>query len=206
MDIKLNFINQSNDQNNSEVVIFARNAAIDLDELAVAWTVIRNCGRGSHHPFTYPMENQIGCSDSWGNYTPLMNAEPGQQFEMVRTNSGDELQLSPQSAASPTEIELLNNLVQGAVNAFIYKDGRVFATRTGIVPGEKAAFAFKPTLWIGVVAEVTEGYVMNAAILSQINTELSLLGIASADIVMTGGGTGPSATPFSFNLQNIVMA
>jgi hypothetical protein len=47
---------------------------------------------------------------------------------------------------------------------------------------------------------------MNSAILSMVNAELSLLGIASADIVMTGGGPGPTSTPFQFNLANIVMA
>ncbi len=46
---------------------------------------------------------------------------------------------------------------------------------------------------------------MNSAIVSEINTELSLLGIASADIIMTGGGAaGQGAQPFVFNLENIV--
>ena len=35
---------------------------------------------------------------------------------------------------------------------------------------------------------------------------LSLLGIASADIVMTGGGSGKHATAFEFSLNEIVMA
>ena len=46
---------------------------------------------------------------------------------------------------------------------------------------------------------------MNSAIISNINTELSLLGIASADIVMTGGGPGPNSTPFQFTLENVKM-
>ena len=39
-------------------------------------------------------------------------------------------------------------------------------------------------------------------------TELAgaLLGIASADIVMTGGGPGRNPPPFSFTLENVVMA
>jgi hypothetical protein len=67
-------------------------------------------------------------------------------------------------------------------------------------------FTFKPTIWIGVASQVEPGDVIDSAILSEINTEISLLGIVSADIVMTGGGTGPNATPFAFTLQNIVMA
>ena len=40
MDIQLNFINNSNDANNSQVVIFQKNVATDFDELAVAWQVV----------------------------------------------------------------------------------------------------------------------------------------------------------------------
>jgi hypothetical protein len=47
---------------------------------------------------------------------------------------------------------------------------------------------------------------MDSAVVEQVNTEFSLLGIASADIVMTGGGSGPDAQPFSFTFQNVVMA
>ena len=75
-----------------------------------------------------------------------------------------------------------------------------------MAPGQKAVFAFKPTIFIGVVSEVAEGDVMDSAVISDINTEISLLGIASADIVMTGGGTGPDAVPFAFNLENVQMA
>ncbi|MDB5088090.1 MAG: hypothetical protein JWR09_2084, partial [Mucilaginibacter sp.] len=62
------------------------------------------------------------------------------------------------------------------------------------------------TLWIGAVSQIWEGDLINSAITSQVNTELSLLGIASADIVMTGGGPGKASTGFNFTLQNIVYA
>jgi hypothetical protein len=76
MDIKLNFINDSNDVNNSEIVIFAKNEATDVQETAVAWQVIRNCGRGDNHPFVYPMMTQVGASDSWGNLKTPRLAPP----------------------------------------------------------------------------------------------------------------------------------
>ena len=205
MDIKLNFINDSNDVNNSEIVIFAKNAATDIQETAVAWLVIQNCGQGDNHPFVYPMATQVGASDSWGNYTPLLDAADGQQFSMVLDASGDVLKYSGQ-AASSTEIEVRNALQKGAINAGIYKSGKLYAQETSIAPGQKAVFQFKPTIWIGVASQVVQGEVMNSAIISSVNTELSLLGVASADIVMTGGGAGPNATPFMFTLANIVYA
>lgn len=205
MDIKLNFINQSNDANNSQIVVFQKNVATDFDELSVAWKVIQNCGQGDNHPFVYPMTMAVGASDSYGNYTPQLIAQNGQLFSMSLTSSGDRLVQSGAST-SPTEVQVLNALKVGAINASIYKAGKVLATKTSIAPQQKAVFQFKPTLWIGVASEVEEGQVMNSAIISSINTELSLLGIASADIVMTGGGPGPASTPFQFSFDNVIMA
>lgn len=204
--IKLNFINHSNDTNNSSVVIFQKNVATSFEELAVAWTVIQNCGSGENHPFSFPMSYTVSASDAWGNYTPQLDAINGQAFDMIKSTSGDHLELSSKPATSPSEIEMSNDLQMGSINANCYKSGKLLATITGIAPGQKAVFEFKPTIWIGVVSQLEEGEVMNAAILSSINTEISLLGIASADIVMTGGGAGPSATPFVFTLENIKMA
>jgi hypothetical protein len=205
MDIRLNFINQSNDANNSAIVFFQKNVAADFGELAVAWTVIRYCGQGDNHPFVFPMTMTVGSSDSYGNYTPQLPAQEGQLFQMVLTSSGDKL-VPMGAGTSAKEVQVLNNLSKGAIDANVYKDGKLFATKTSVAPRQKAVFAFKPTLWIGVVSEVGQGQVMNSAILADINTELSLLGIASADIVMTGGGSGANSTPFAFNLQNVVMA
>lgn len=204
-DIKLNFINKSNDINNSEVVIFQKNVATSFSEIAIAWTVIQNCGRGDNHPFVYPMKSEVNAADSYGNYTPHLNAPKGQSFHVIKTNTGDELQPAG-PATNPDEIEIKNNLNSGSINANVYKDGKLLATKTSISPAQKAVFNFKPTLFIGVVSQLVEGEVMNSAITSDINTELSLLGLASADIVMTGGGVGPSATPFTFMLENILYA
>lgn len=206
MDIKLNFINNSNDVNNSEIVIFAKNAATGLSEIAVAWLVIQNCGRGDHHPFVYPTTTQVGASDSFGNYMPLLDATNGQQFLVMRDTSGDVLKQSTESAVSAKQIEVLNALTAGAINAGIYKSGKLYAQVTGVAPQQKAVFQFKPTIWIGVVSQAVEGEVMDSAIVSSVNTELSLLGIAGADIVMTGGGAGPSAKPFMFTLANVTYA
>ena len=206
MGVQLNFVNQSNDANNSQIVIFQKNVASDFEELAVAWRVIKYCGQGDNHPFTYPTSTQIAYADSWGNYTPQLDALPGERFEAVRTKSGDAIIRSPQSATASTQIELLNSLPQGGVTALIFKAARLFAQVPGVAPQQKAVFEFKPTIWIGVVSQIEQGEVINSAILSEIDTEISLLGIASADIVMTGGGPGPTAAPFAFTLQNIVMA
>jgi hypothetical protein len=200
--IKLNFINRSNDVNNSDVVIFQKNVATTAEETAIAWTVITNCGPGWNHPFNYPLQSTVAASDSWGNYSPQLSASAGESFSVENSTSGDVLHLTG-SASSAQEIEVKNNLTMGAVNANIFKDGRLLAIETSIAPGQKAVFEFKPTIFIGVVSQVQEGEVVNSAIISQVNTEISLLGLQSADIVMTGGGPGAQSTPFQFSLENI---
>jgi hypothetical protein len=205
VDIQLNFINRSNDANNSSIVIFQKNVATDFDELAIAWKVIRNCGQGDNHPFKFPMTMTVSASDSYGNYMPQQSAANGQVFQVVRSTSGDVLTLAPEPGNS-SEVQVRNDLASGAANATIYKDGSPLATKTSIAPGQKAVFQFKPTLWIGVASQIEQGALLNSAVISDINTELSLLGIASADIVLTGGGPGPRSLPFTFRLERVVMA
>lgn len=200
--IKLNFINQSNDVNNSEIVIFQKNVAAGFNETAVAWRVIKNCGQGMNHPFSFPTELTISAGDAYGNYTPQLYAENGQSFQLVLTPTGEQLTAAGPSS-SYMEIELKNNLSRGAISANIFRDHKLLGITTGIAPQQKAIFGFKPTIWIGAVSQVEEGAIINQAIISEINTEISLLGIVSADIVMTGGGSGPNAQPFSFTLQNM---
>ncbi|GEM_PF-4291769 len=121
MGIRLNFINQSNDANNSQIVIFQQDPASDTGSPAVPWKVIPNCAPGDSHSFTFPK-------------------------------------------------------------------------------------ALGPTIWIGAAPQATEGRPPPPAIVSSINTQLSLLNVTSADIIMTGGGPGRSPTPFQFNLANVVTA
>jgi len=204
-DIKLNFINQSSDVNNSQVVIFQKNVAENFGEIAIAWRVIQNCGRNDNHPFTYPLDFKVSAGDSFGNHSPKMVAYPGQAYDMVKDSSGDVLKLSEVPATSQEEVEIRNQLDMGAIDGNIYRDGKLIASKTNIAPGQKAVFQFHPKIFIGAVAEITEGSVMNSAIIETINTEIDLFGVQCADLIMTGGGPGPGSTAFSFNLENINM-
>ncbi|MCP4219140.1 MAG: hypothetical protein GY765_31180 [bacterium] len=217
MDIKLNFINQSNDPNNSSVVIFQKNVATNFDELAVAWQVIKNCGASENQSFTYPEAFTVGATGKDGDTTSQVPAAIGDSFEVQGTPSENSL-VKTGTAANPGEVEIKNALPSGAIAANIYKDGKLLSTNQNVAPEQKAIFKLERKLHIGVVPGVEEGDVMDSAIICTVNTELDLLGVSSADIVMTGGGTGPSSdakttvnapgansTPFTFTLQNVVM-
>lgn len=213
MDIKLSLINESADTNNSHIVIFQKNVAANFDNIDVAWKddtkthiawkVIKNCGRDDSHPFSYPMNFAVGASDSFGNYTPQIDATDGQAYDMLKEQSGDVLLQSKDEATNANEVEIRNNLATGAISANCYRGGKLLAAKTGLAPGQKAVFEFQPTIYIGVVSQIEEGDVMNSAIISQVKTPINLIGITSADIVMTGGGSGVNAVPFAFTLKNM---
>jgi hypothetical protein len=203
-DIKLNLINRSADVNNSDYVIFQKNAATDVNVKSVAWIVVENLGNSDNHPFIYPMEFSVCAKDANGNYMPQIPAVNDSTYEVIKSVSGHVLQTSSTPAANSTEVEVWNNLTQGAIDTQIYRDGKLLATKTNVPPGSKSNFQFLPKLFIGTVSQLVQGAVMNSNVTVQYLTELNLLGVTSADIIITGGGKGTDATPFKFTLANII--
>jgi hypothetical protein len=201
--IQLNLINQSNDQNNSQIVIFQKNVVTGFDEIAVAWQVIKNLGHGWHHMVNFPVDISVGAEDQDGNVSDLHTAVNGQQWSVVNTPNGHEIKLKGNASAGD-RVVIQNELQKGTINAQVYRDGKLLAVKTGVAPQQLAPFTFKPSIWVGIVSELQQGEIMNSAILTSVNTEISLIGIASADIVWTGGGPGSKSTPFLFRLENIV--
>lgn len=202
MDTRLNFINQSDAGYLSDVVLFQKDVLANLDELPLAWKVIRYCGRDCYHPILYPLAFEVSTSDEYGNHSPRVAVVKGQILTVTRTPSGRRLGPATRSDAA-AEIQVLNDLPRGSVNVNIYKAGLLMARKTAVAPGQKVVFQFLPTLWIGVASQIQQSAAVHSAVIQSVNTELSLVGITSADIVMTGGGLGPNATAFVFTLQNV---
>lgn len=202
--INLRFVNASADANNSSIVVFQKNtAASSVDEATVAWQVIENCGIGWTHDFTYEFGLQVAAQDSWGNSVGPLDSGNGVLWRVLKDSSGDQLRLIGQSKP-PTEVQIENGLTLGAISAKIYRSGTLLATKTGVAPGQHAGFQFHPIIYIGVISQVTQGKIMDSAIVSTVNTSLNLSGLASADIVMTGGGPGKNSLPFTFTLEKKV--
>lgn len=200
--IQLTLVNRSNDANNSQVVIFQQNVATNMGELIVPWQVVRNLGRDWTYSFEYPLDLTVGVTDSYGNTSPQMSAQPGQLWQVSTDTAGDELSLLGQSPGTSEEIQVLNNLGRGAISANAYRKGKLLATKTNVAPGQKASFLFKPSIYIGVVSQIqiATGQPVDSAILSNINQQLSLVGVTSGTIIMTGGGPGQGSSPFTFDL------
>lgn len=199
--INLRVINNSNDFTGS-VLIFQKNVSSSFDETATAWIFTENLNQSEMFSFTFGSELRISATDQFGNTIPSLQATPGTQYTLIDSGTGAEI--ITDFSSSMRDIEFRNQ-INGTVTANIYRSNKLLISKT-VVPEQTVTFQFKPTIWIGVAAGLTEGQELDSSILSSINTEISLLGIDSADIVMTGGGIGPSATPISFSLENIVFA
>jgi hypothetical protein len=203
MDVTLNFINESTDGNHVSILVFQKNPMANA--LPIAWTVIENLTSGTDHFVVVSVEMEVSASNPSGNSSPQLPAAPGQQFRMMQTTSGDQLVASG-AANAAAAVEVANALSNGAIDASVYKANRLLAVRTGVAPGQTAAFEFKPTIWVGVVSQVTQGQVLDSATVANVDTEIALTGIASAEVVVTGGPGGVGAAPFVFTLMNVVTA
>jgi hypothetical protein len=200
MSVFINFINKSNNPNPVNVVIFQKNVANNFEELAVAWRVITCKANDIGFKFSIPPNFQIGSIDSWGNVSNLLTTVNGQRWMVVRSTSGDIFVLDSSPAHSFATVEVKNALITGSISVQIYKDGKLLDVKNSLSPQQTAVFEFKPTIWVGVVSnDIEEGDILNSAILSTINTQISFIDIQTADLVMTGGGPGTSP-PYVFTL------
>ena len=197
MDIKLTFINDAPAAGGVDIVICGTPPQGNV----VAWRLIQQCAPGDSYPFVYPDESTIGYEDSYGNHTRQLTAQLGQQFVAVRTPDGDTIE-RVDAPGPPAGLVLSNRLPEGAITVGIYKDGLLFASLPGVTPQQEVMIELPSVLWIGAASQIEQGEVFDPAALADITTQLSLPGIASADIVMTGGGNDPLV----FTLTNIVNA
>ena len=204
--ISLTFINNSNDANNSQIVIFQKNVELITSQSAVAWRVFPVGEKGNKVSVSYTEDFAVSAIDSYGNETPPLPADPGNRFDMLSAPSGNQLRLNSMPAANPETIEVHNELPIGVISTNIYKAGALLATKTGIAPGQMAQFNFSPTLCLLHDSSFQQGEIMMLTPLSKTTAEISLLGIKSADVVMTGGGSGTGALPFVFSLENVTYA
>jgi hypothetical protein len=195
--VKLTLVNNSDDTSNSKFAIVAGNGVLGLTG-AVAWTVVENNIPGNTHPFTWESARALNASDSSGNYTPQIDAINGKAYSITNDNGGIRLAEDGVSNA-PNQFDIKNasSVITGV---HLYKSGRLYAQRLSLFQNTTLTYQLRPKIFVGAVpATVVQGQTLTDGDVTNISTEFSLLGIASADIVITGGG----ANPFVFSLANI---
>lgn len=202
--IQLTLVNKSDSSTVPEVVVVQKNEIALVNGKVHAWHVFRNLAKAQRVRFTCITNFTMACVDSWGNYTPQCAVVQGKSYSISRAESGYSLKAAG-AAFTANEFDFKNELPEGAINALVYNDGIQVASVSAILPGQKIRFLFNTELYIGVASElVRPGEELNDITLSELGTLLVLTGMRSADIVMTGGGHGPTAKPYKFMLENIV--
>ena len=203
MCLKVNhsFINGSYDVNRSDIIIFQTNEAARDAEGPVAWKVITRCPIDWSHPFTVSSEIHVGLGDREGNHSPSVAVTPG-TLARVSSRPRGGVELAAGRGDDPTSIHVENH-VQAAGSALeIYRDGRLLSRHCGVAPRARARFRFNHRIWLFAGSGIDEGDLLRRSELRwRVLTELDLLGVTRADIVMTGGGYGPHARPLRFHLH-----
>lgn len=201
--MKLRFRANTPYASDSDVVIYQKNLASYEGKQAVAWQVFKHPAKGDVIDFTYPETMQMAVEDSSGQLTALQEVAYGELWEAVEINGATVLMLAGDSASS-AQIQFQNNLSGESVTANIYRDEQLIATTSAIAPGQEALFQFIPDFWMGVVPEAEAGQVLTSGMIYALDNQISCLGIASADIVMTGGSSVASSKPFTFEIKHVV--
>lgn len=201
---RLNFINRSKDANDSQILLFQKNEA-KPDAPVVSWRVIADCKPGHSTSFKFSRDLTIAASDSHGTFTEQQPAVNGQRFTLTKDEKGIQT-LTADTTGHPRSISFVNDLDKDPANVNLFRNGRLVALAAGVGSGREVTFQLADSLWIGAVSQIEEGMVIHPAILDSIKQKLILTGIASADLVMSGGGPGSGAKPFEFALENVVYA
>lgn len=191
--INLRFINRSDTAFPVDIITFQKNLAGAFDENIVAWRIC-SLNQDGEEDIVYDKRVQLGYDNP--EVITTVNASVGNLYGLDNGVYFSGIWMSPSELAT-------FNGNDYSITVKVYRSDKLLA----IMPADQddtSTFQFNPTIWVGVVSEVAEGDVLDSGTVSSINTEISLLGIKSADIVMTGGGVGPSAVPYSFSLENIV--
>lgn len=199
---RLNFVSRSTASFRTSVLLFQQNVALVNDSPVIAWKSIRNCGYYCNHPFDYDDQLSVSISDCFGNYTPRKLVNAGDVLAAVPAPSGRRL-VTIENRTARRDVHVRNDLPRGAINVHVFRGADPLWRRTSLVPQQETVFRFEPTLWIGEAPGVVQGEPLSPAFVGTVLTQLPLFGVASADIVMSGGEPGPDSTPIAFKLSNM---
>ncbi len=202
MHTTLRIINRSGGDTNSDIVVIQKNPTSASEERTIAWTVISNLGPGASHSFGFSDEFAIRTIDSKGNQSPLQSAGYGEVWRLRKAGDDDELESAGKGPLDQLQVE--NQLEQGAIVVRLYRDGRLLDVKTDVAPAQSAVFSFAPTIFIGLLHGLQQGQELSAEQTAGISRGFDLGNVVSADIILSGGGT--ETDPHVFQMTNIILS
>lgn len=201
--IQLRLINDTDDFENNVCVIMQKNLLTAPTASPTAWQLIANLAPGEAHSFTFS-DLSLLVSDRNGNLTKDIPAHEGMAYQMEKDPG---MLVLKGDALEPDQIDVLNppdEGIGGGIYVLCKRSGNLLASVFPVQLGQTASFKFDSNIFLGVITmedaqkKLSHFHVLSPDLLPYIDTEISLLGISSADIVMSGG---PGA--FTFTLENV---
>ncbi|WP_068475042.1 hypothetical protein [Saccharicrinis aurantiacus] len=187
---KICYINNSVNKSLPQVFVFAQNETPNFDclEEGVAWSVIKNIGRGSRSTFYY--NDQFSVQAYWDNFsnkTAQITAKIGSKYQVMQDTTG--IVLKPDGEASDEKtIEIENTIeVIDGISAQFCNSGKILLAKNQVGYGQSAIF--KPTnkIYFGLASDITRGSSLKSAVLSSTKFfELDLTGFTYVEISLNG--------------------
>ncbi len=202
-DINILFVNQSNDRDNSNVLVFMKPTESNFAAQSTAWQIIKDIGYNCWHKFTYTLNTSvIALWDGGKSGTFPIDTANGKTYALKQTKGGFSLEENG-NGNTPNEFDVINKVsVPNGVSVIAFKDGNPILTKQTVAKGEKAEFVFHPKLYFGVSSEYQVGDVISSAVMSEDFKEVSLEGLKSATVTMRGN----AAKGYTFEVSEQIPA
>jgi hypothetical protein len=188
-EVKVTYINESDNHDNPQIVVFTKNMIPTSDpvEDVIAWIILRDIGKGSSSTFVFPIETSVQATWEECNKTRMLESEIGRQYTVEKDDTGIVL-VAGGNATDPKVIEVNNNVnVFGGIEAQLFKGGKVVMTKHIAGSGQKASFVLHPKLYWGIASKITEGQPLNSADHKTDDFfEQDLAGVSEVDVVLRG--------------------
>jgi hypothetical protein len=202
-DINILFVNKSNDEDNSSVLVFMKPTESNFAAQSTAWQVIDNIGYNCWHKFTYTLNTSLIVTwDGGKSGTFPMDTTNGKTYALKQTKGGFSLEENG-NGKDPNEFDVTNKIsVVSGISVVAFKDGNPILTKNSVAKGEKAEFVFHPQIYFGLSSEHQVGDVVSSGVMSEEFKEVSLEGLKSVTVTLKGNaGDG-----FTFDISDKVPA
>ncbi|MFS0519402.1 hypothetical protein ACEYW6_32555 [Nostoc sp. UIC 10607] len=201
--VDITFVNQSNDEDDSSVLVFMKPTESNFAAQSTAWQVIKNIGYNCWHKFTYTLDTSVvALWDNGNSGTFPIPTTNGKNYALKQSKGGFTLEEAGNGNA-PNEFDVINKIATAhGISVVAYKDGNPILTKNTVAKGEKAEFVFHPKLYFGLNSEYEVGDTVSSAVMSEDFKEISLEGLKSITVAMTGN----PANGYNFTVTDQVPA
>lgn len=200
----LRIINQSKDQESGNFVMMQKNLLDDQASQPTFWHTYVELAPGADFPLQFDHQVELTGIDGKNYACRRLKGLKGKQVSYIN-DKGTKKLIVTGKAENPNRIEFINGMKEETVKAGIYRSGKRLSLIKDIRPREVVAFEFDSKILIGHIPE-WKGYpkipynLPGKVGTENIQTELDMEGIFSADIVIRGGGD----EPYTYHLENVV--